>query len=497
MIGAGGVLPVGFYLGGRPPQRSPVVPMFERPLPIPPVLQPAAQDESTDFYAVTQRSATAEVLTGFSTEIWGYDGIFPGPTIEARRGRTVQIDQTNDLPVPVVVHLHGGVTPPASDGYPTDMIMPLDPRHAAHQHVHAGGDVSYGVRTYTYPNVQRAATLWYHDHRMDFTGPQVYRGLAGMYIIRDEIEDLLPLPFGEREIPLVITDRVFNDDGSFWYPSRDPSLLAEPGVTGSAQDDGLLGDVILVNGAPWPVLDVANVRYRFRVLNASNARVYDLGLDSRPDDGDSFVQIGSDGGLLERPVGRNRIRISPGERMDLVVDFGRYRVGDTITLRNFAVEDPLGRGRISQIMQFRITSSFSEESFVPDVLSEDTEAIAQADAVRTRRFQFSRAGGMWTINGRPFDMERIWADPTLDDVEIWEFSGSEHPVHLHLAHFKVLARNGGGVHQSDVGWKDTVFLDGGLVRVLAKFSGFRGKYVFHCHNLEHEDHMMMANFEVK
>mgnify|MGYP001198374888 FL=1 len=286
MLGAASVaLPLGRMIGPMNELAeagavtSPPVEPFQVPLPIPPVLKPVRSDASADYYEMVQREATAEILPGYRTTIWGYEGIFPGPTIEARSGRQVIIRQRNELPVPVVTHLHGGVTPPESDGYPTDLILPVS-GHAGAMHHHSGA-VTHGTRDYVYPNQQRAAMLWYHDHRMDFTGPQVYRGLAGLYIIRDEIEDALPLPRGEREVPLVITDRTFTADGELYYPSLDPTLQGRPGVVSSFAN-GMFGDTILVNGAPWPVLEVGTARYRLRLLNASNARPYLLALDPPP-----------------------------------------------------------------------------------------------------------------------------------------------------------------------------------------------------------------------
>jgi len=203
--------------------RSPAVRRFAVPLPVPPVLRPTSTAGGVDEYDVTQRAADASILPGRPTRIWGYDGIFPGPTIEARRGRPVVVRHRNELPVPTVVHLHGGVVPPEHDGFPTDLLLPAG-THAAPGH--HGGRIAHGVRAYRYPNDQPAATLWYHDHRMDFTGPQVYRGLAGLYLVRDDVEDGLPLPRGDREVPLVIADRFLHEDGSLFYPSLDPTLPA-------------------------------------------------------------------------------------------------------------------------------------------------------------------------------------------------------------------------------------------------------------------------------
>ena len=284
--GAGLALPasaLGACQTVRTPRSSPLVVPFRVPLPRPSVLEPVRSDGTTDHYEITEKAGKQEILPGLKTEVWGYDGIFPGPTIEARSGRRVVVRQINELPVPVVTHLHGGVTPPESDGYPTDLILPA--RYERSPSAHAGqesaGKHAHLFRDYEYPNEQGAATLWYHDHRMDFTGPQVYKGLAGLYLIRDEVENGLPLPKGEKEMPLVICDRIFEEDGSLFYPSIDPSLKGEPGVL-EGYTNGVEGDTVLVNGAPWPFLEVSNTRYRFRILNASNARQYELALDPPP-----------------------------------------------------------------------------------------------------------------------------------------------------------------------------------------------------------------------
>lgn len=507
MSGAGLALPLGTVsvplarLAAAASATSPDVEQFTVPLSVPPVLEPARTDATTDYYELTQRSAKQEILPGLQTTVWGYDGIFPGPTIEARSGRKVVIRQRNELPIPVVVHLHGGKTPPENDGYPTDSILPKshDPgsdSHGSHASMNegAGRGSEHYVKDYTYPNEQRGATLWYHDHRMDFTGPQVYMGLAGFYLLRDKIEDELPLPQGEKDIPLMICDRTFEEDGSFYYPSVDASLQGQHGTLANAIN-GMFGDTILVNGAPWPFMEVTNTRYRFRILNASNARVYDLVFDPPPPGGKPFVQVGSDGGLLEAPIAHDRILASPAERYDVVIDFSRYPVGTEVTLKNLE-----GEGRMRDVMRFVVTRKESEESTVPERLAPDLDLPDPEQAEATRHFQFI-AGGAWggmsTINGKIFDLDRIDARPRLDSTEIWEIRADpQHPIHLHLVHFKVLSRDGEPPEPYEAGWKDTVFTRGGTVRVAARFEGYRGKYVFHCHNLEHEDMMMMANFEV-
>jgi spore coat protein A len=485
------------------PSRTKLPEPFAVPLPVPPVLEPVRTNATADHYEVVQKAARQEILPGLKTEVWGYNGIFPGPTIEARSGRPVVIRQFNELPVPVSTHLHGGKTPPESDGYPADLILPLGRAHDNHSS-HGGHSHfetrSHGFKDYRYPNGQRAATLWYHDHRMDFTGPQVWRGLAGMYVLRDDEDDALPLPKGEKDVPLVICDRSFGEDGSFLYPSIDPSLKGEPGVK-DAFMDGVLGDAIFVNGAPWPYLEVSNTLYRFRILNASNARRYELALDPEPPDGSSsFAQVGSDGGLLGAPLSHRAIPVAQAERFDVVVDFSKYPVGTEVTLKN-----RLGEGKTADVMRFRVARKEREESTVPRRLSDMAEfdSLTESDATVERgEFRFTRISDngrtMWGINGKPFDPERMEARPELGSVEVWNLdTNAHHPIHLHLVRFKVLSRNGERPRPTDAGWKDTIDLASGEeARVLARFDGYRGRYVFHCHNLEHEDMMMMANFEV-
>ena len=390
----------------------------------------------------------------------------------------------NELPVPIVNHLHGGRTPPESDGYPTDLVLPVGgfPKPDLHD---PRAQMTQDFRDYIYPNQQRAATLWYHDHRMDFTAPQVWRGLAGFYLIRDEEEKQLPLPRGEKEIPLFICDRSFDADGSFLYPM--PSM-PNMGVS-SEYAGGVLGDVILVNGAPWPVLEVSNTKYRFRILNASNARRYELALDG----GHTFTQIGSDGGLLEAPLPQATIRIAQAERFDVVIDFSRYPAGSRITLRN-----TLDTGLTGQIMQFHVTKAERDDTSIPASLSK-AEIPDRSSATLTRVFRFSYKRGMtsWTINGKPFDPARMDARPALGSTEIWQMETDfNHPLHLHLVHFRVL-NHSGRPGLWDAGWKDTIDLGpGATANLLVRFDGYRGRYVFHCHNLEHEDMGMMGNFEV-
>ncbi|NEB79875.1 multicopper oxidase family protein [Streptomyces sp. SID14478] len=491
----------------------PLPPAFRVPLPIPGVLAPVSTSGGTDHYEITQREASVEILPGVRTPMWTYGGTFPGPTIESRRGRPARVRHRNELPVPTVVHLHGGRTPASSDGYPTDLVLPggWDPmegmEHSGHAEHMAGMGGTGGMhdpravttrltRTYTFPLHQRPTLLWYHDHRMDFTAPAIWRGLAGLHLVRDDAEDALGLPAGRRELPLMIADRAFAADGSLAYPSLDPTLRERPGVH-EPYLAGVLGDVILVNGAPWPVHEVDAARYRLRLLNASNARHY--ALEAVTDDGRrlDLVQIGADQGLLAAPVTHTRLPMAPAERYDVVVDFSGVPVGDRVRLVN-----RLGSGRTRDVMAFRVARKATDHSRVPHVLSTDLPHWSRSQATRVREIAF-RAGRMhgghgWLIDGKPFDPARTDVTVRLGDVEVWRLIADvHHPVHLHLVGFRVLARGGGAPLPHDAGLKDTISLrPGESAEIITRFDGYRGRYLFHCHNAEHEDMGMMANLEV-
>ncbi|MFI8322913.1 multicopper oxidase family protein [Streptomyces sp. NPDC085529] len=484
----------------------PLPPPYRVPLPLPAVLAPVRRTGGTDRYELVQRPATAEILPGLRTPLWTYGGTFPGPTIESRRGRPVTVTHRNELPVPTVVHLHGGRTPAASDGYPTDLVLPRG-GHAAPHPGHGGGHTMHDpravttelTRDYTFPLDQRPTLLWYHDHRMDFTGPAVWRGLAGLHVVRDDAEEALGLPAGPRELPLMITDRAFAADGSFAYPSLDPALTARPGVE-ERYLGGVLGDTILVNGAPWPVHETDAARHRLRILNASNARHYLLeAVDDTTGRRLPLVQTGADQGLLAASVTHTRLPLAPAERYDVVVDLSGVRVGGLVRLVN-----RLGSGRTRDVMAFRVARRARDDSRVPAVLSTDLPDWRRADAVRVRDLAF-RAGRMgedqrhgWLIGGRPFDPARTDVTVRLGDVEVWRLIADvHHPVHLHLAGFRILSRGGGPPLPHDAGLKDTVSLrPGESAEIITRFDGYRGRYLFHCHNAEHEDMGMMANLEV-
>lgn len=433
---------------------------FQVDLPVPPTLAPVRRGAKLDEYAITMREGSARILPGLDTPITGYEGTFPGPTIRARQGRPVRVTQTNALAEELVVHLHGGMTPPDSDGHPAHIIAPG------------------AQRVYDYPNAQPGATLWYHNHGHGNTGKTVYHGLAGFYVLDDDDEAGLGLPTGKFDVPLMIADRSFNADGSFRY-----RFDVEPGFR---------GDTMLVNGAIAPRMRVERRRYRFRLLNAANARPYELVLGN----GRAMTQIGSDSGLLPKPVARTVIPMQPAERVDVVIDFSQFGAGAKVVLHNTA-----GEANTTAIMRFDVVGGGGKEEFrVPKRL----RALERLPKPNAERIWPLNIGGLaqpsWKIDGLSFGTDRIDCRPRLGTSELWTFvndSVRAHPMHLHGCRFRVISRGGKPPHPGDAAWKDTVpVLPGETVVVQPYFDGFAGRYVFHCHNSEHGDRAMMGNMEV-
>jgi FtsP/CotA-like multicopper oxidase with cupredoxin domain len=475
---------------------SPATLPFQMALPFPKTLMPMADPDGTsaDYYMITAKTGIASVYPGWQTPIIGYDGSYPGPSIVARSGRPVKLHAMNMLSEPISVHLHGGHVPAESDGHPLDVIMPPMSMDTGEPMVHH--------KLYTYPNAnQIAATLWYHDHAMYYTSQHAYFGMAGFYILTDSVEDNLPLPKAPYDIPLVIQDRRFNADRSFHYSEDSCTIM-----------HGYLGDKILVNGAIQPYLEVANRKYRFRILNGSNARFYQLSLSN----GQPFVQIGSDGGLLPAPISRSSMLISPGERIEVVIDFASSP-GSQIVLRN-----TLGSGDTATIMRFDVVRREKEQFSVPRTLRPLTR-LSTSKAKRTRRLTMSMLGmsspDPWGFNGLSYDPMRIDADPALDDVEIWEIvnpMGMNHNFHAHAVMWQLVSRNGVAPAAYEAGWKDTFAMPGmSTIRVIAQFTDYKCSnevkhsdmdmpgmqdyymnYMSHCHILEHEDNGMMSGFSI-
>ena len=392
----------------------------------------------------------AEVLPGFETPIYGYEGIYPGPTIRARTGREVVVRQRNALPFDSNVHLHGGFVPAGHDGHPMDVIPP-------------GGSFDYH-----YPNHQDAASLWYHDHAHGRTSRTLYHGLLAMYVLEDDLERELELPSGDYDVPIVIADHAFNRDGSFRYVEN--------------IDVGFRGDTILVNGAVSPRMRVERRKYRLRLLNGSNSRSYSLRLGR----GRQMTQIAGDGGLLARPVGRRRLPLHPAERVDLVIDFRDYAPGTELVLHN---ED--GEGGTVAVMRFDVSRGGGSEDFRVPRRLRPQEPLPPPNAepplgprVRLRRAGRSTARTSITTGST---CGRATAAPSAGRSSIAPTACTRCTSTASCSGCSSAAADR-CIAGDRLGWKDTIgVLPNETVTVLAWFAPYTGRYVFHCHALEHAD----------
>jgi FtsP/CotA-like multicopper oxidase with cupredoxin domain len=479
-----------------PPPTSIAFKPFTQELPLPPTLAPVGPfptNQPVDpararFYVVHMRKAPAEILPGVQTEIWGYEGQYPGPTIRGRTRTADLVRHVNELDVEGSIHQHGGHNPSDSDGFPNLFVMPGTSRDYFYPNESAGGD----------PN-ENPSTLWYHDHAMDITGPNVYRGLAAFYLMTDDLEDELVasrrLPAASFDVPLVLQDRRFNPDGSLFY--------------NPFEHDGFLGDVFVANGKAQPFFRVQRRKYRFRILCGSNARVYLLRLST----GAPFLQIGADSWLLPFAIQRDRMLLGMAERVDVVVDF--RDAPDEVFLENIVVQND-GRGPggdlsnpAVQVPGTPLVKFVVEGAPVPNDVTiapgdpvRPHTAILPREIVTTRTFEFNRSSGAWQINGRFFDPGRVDASPALGSAERWILKngggGWWHPIHVHLEAHQLMSFNGQPPPVYNSFKKDTTLLGpGDVAEVFIRFRDHSGPIVFHCHNLEHEDMRMMGVFDAR
>ncbi|HLO33697.1 MAG TPA: multicopper oxidase domain-containing protein [Anaerolineales bacterium] len=446
---------------------------------IPPQLEPQMENGEKVF-DLTIQPDEAEILPGKSTKIWSYNGISPGPTLRVHTGDKVRLNITNELGETTTVHWHGMELPAAMDGGPHQTIGP--------------GETWRPYWTIT----NEAATLWYHPHTMGKTAEQVYRGLAGFFLIDDENSDSLALPkeYGVDDIPLVVQDKLFDPGGQFVYPHEQKAITA-----------GLLGDTILVNSTYAPYIEVPAKLVRLRLLNGSAARRYNFGFS----DDRAFYQIATDGGLLDAPVERTRLLLSPGERAEILVDLSNtkepvmlmsYAFVDSENAARNAIQEQLAggtdEGQQFKILELRPKMGTYAAEKVPNVLN-TIERFDEKKVVKTRRFVLEA----FTINGKMMDDKRIDEVVGKGDTEIWEVKNNSpiyHAFHIHGVQFQVLDRNGMEPPAYEQGWKDTVTVTPQeTVRLIIRFQEYSDPampYMFHCHNLTHEDMGMMGQFVV-
>ena len=472
-------------------------------------------------YEMVQTFGVAEIMPGFKTPVFGYNGQVPGQTIRVNHDQPIIVNQTNLLHRPPAApyqnvkmpsayttdpyqrststHLHGSSSLPQYDGYASDVTMPGQRKR------------------YFYPNCQEARTLWYHDHGVHHTSQNAYNGLAGMYILHDKHEQALGIPQGRYDVPLIVRDAMFATDGSLIYDDDDES--------------GTYGDVLLANGVPWPEMVVERRKYRFRFLNASVSRSYNWKLTTAAGSSVPMTMIGTDAGLMPKPQVISSFRHGMAERYEVVIDFAKYPDNTLLTLKNVSPDNNIDYATTNQLMRFRVrgdaTSTAnntipSDADWKAKVPAAEcmtwTDAGLKAQATREREFKFVRSNSMWTINGETWenviesDYKHVMANPGEGDIEIWKLTNTSggwfHPVHIHLVDFQVLTRNGSAaaVKPYEKGPKDVVYVgENETVRVAMRFAGPaagegwptpRGRYMMHCHNLVHEDHDMMMQFSV-
>lgn len=423
--------------------------------------------------ALTAAPGTAELRPGSLTDIYGLNGSYLGPTIRVRNGDTFAAQLRNRLAdEDLILHWHGLFAPEAMDGHP---------------HYAIGPGENYD---YSFPIFQRAATCWYHSHTDMMTAPQVYKGLAGLFIIHDDEEQGLGLPAGEYDVALVIQDKRVTDDFQFEYKPTSVDKMR-----------GWQGDTILVNGTPDALLSVAPTLYRFRLLNGANARVWKIGFA----DGRSFHLIAGDGGLLDAPIEVDSFFLPPGARAEILVDFSGDAPGAQPLLQSLEYESGESvpgtrQGKPADLIGFPVERPGNSGGSIPQTLS-TVPRLEPAAAVRTRNFMTHMFDGRHAINDLVFEMMRIDFEVPMGELEMWEFfnpSQQIHPMHVHGVHFQVVSRNGSPqVMPEERGWKDTVLLfPYDRVQVLLRFDAYPGMFMLHCHNLEHEDDGMMMNFRV-
>ncbi|MCA1833287.1 MAG: multicopper oxidase family protein [Actinobacteria bacterium] len=467
-----------------PAHSSPVITPFNVALPIPPTLS------GTDI-TLTAAQTDVQVLPGAPTKMWTYNGSFPGPTIVATAGQQTRVTVVNNLPADIdrpeiTLHQHGEHARSIDDGQPASYLIPP-----------GIGVTTEDSRMYTYDFTEgcttcpeRGAFQWYHDHRMDHTGRNIWMGLAGMVILKDpsKVSIDASLPNGARDVPLMVADRTFDDNNQIPY--------------GAFNLEGRIGNATLVNGAPQPYFEVADAKYRFRILNASNTRSYDFALS----DGAATVpmtQIATESGLLPAPATRSDILLGPAERAEVIVDFAGRSVGDTLVLQNLHTAGP----NLSQVMQFRVTTHVSDDvGPVPATLrAEPSFGALPVVATRTWLFGRDQLDGHWTINGHGFDPNTVDAHPKLGTAERWVFintSEVDHIVHIHDVDWHIESRSLGIPLEAngltgEPGLRESFRLHPGeVVTVVSAFTDHTGIFVLHCHLLEHEDMAMMTQFEV-
>ena len=449
---------------------------LETPLFIPPLLDPEPDGDGRKVFDLTIQTGETQIVDAGVSETWGINGAFLAPTLRARRGDLVSFAVHNELPENTTLHWHGMHLPAAYDGGPHQTIR-----------VGASWHPAWEID-------QPASTLWYHPHPHGKTAEHVYKGVSGLFIIDDDESDALDLPreYGVDDIPLIIQDKKFDGDGQL---SMDPGGFVEQ--FGGAASFGVMGGDILVNGTYGPVFEPTRRLTRFRLLNGSNARFYNVGFS----DDRSFRLIATDNGFVSgEPVELTRISLGPAERVELVVEL---EPGDDVILRSFEQDlgsngQQVGAEDTFDLLRVRAGDELEESPDLPEELG-GGGAPAVPDDATVRSFSLD---GHSSINGKEMDMSRIDLVIPARALEVWEVrsAGQPHTFHIHGATFHVLEVDGSEPPPELRGPKDTVFVGPGHpVRLAVQFREYTDPelpYMYHCHILRHEDNGMMGQFVV-
>jgi spore coat protein A len=476
---------------GEPGGDVPEPPTFEQALRIPEVLT------GRNIRIHMQRAKVAIMPHGPKTRMWTYGGSYPGPTIVRPAGRETRVRFVHRLPRragAMTVHLHGDHHAPEHDGQPTTQL------------VRPGQS-----RVYEYPLTygglpEPSSFFFYHDHRMDKTARNNWRGLQGMFVVEDASESKLRLPEGKRDVPLMLSDRSFRRDNALTNPfAHGVRMVGHHGAMAwlgphAPPDDATVGTHVLVNGRYAPYLRVSATRYRLRLLNASHFSAYSVGLS----DGRPLLQVGTGNGLLHRPVVRDRVLLGPAQRADVIVDFhgaaGRDLVLDSVPA---APGETGADARQAALMQFRVGAEARDPSRLPARLPSPELVRVPAEVSKTWTFDLGgndHHGTFWSVNGHAFDPDRVDHRARLGSVERWRLrntSDMTHYVHIHAEQWRTVLRDGKPPPPWEQGLEDTWRLEPGeVVEVAARFKDYTGPFMIHCHMLDHEDHGMMARFDV-
>lgn len=430
-------------------------------LPIPPLAEYKIDDGKKIFNLNIQKGQK-NFIEDKITPTFGVNGDFLGPTIKVNNQDNVRVNVKNSLDEETTLHWHGLHINGKYDGGP-HQIIPVNESWEAKLKID-----------------QRASTAWYHPHTMERTGYQVYMGIAGLFYIEDENSSKLPNEYGVDDIPLVIQDRRFAYNGNFSYVASMHDRMM-----------GMMGNYILVNGAINPTFSPKKTKTRFRILNGSNSRIYMLGFS----DNREFSLVATDGGLVEEPLLMKNLLLAPGERAEIVVD---VKNGENIALVDFISKNYL--------MQIDASETLQNSNPLAKNISESFH-IQASENEEIRYFDLSMSMGTALINGKTMDMDRIDEYVPLKRSEVWRVSNTSsmmnmpHPFHVHGCSFEILSRNGKAPYIFERGLKDTVLVNKDevvFIRVyFKKTADENNPFMYHCHNLEHEDLGMMGQFIVE